>query len=89
MLFKKVFSRQETRKFGYTPYYYKEEQDELDRERIKFRRIRGGMSVSSKSVRSMIFLALLVLTLIAYFWDMVGRETRTFEIEDIKIEESQ
>ncbi len=83
------FAKREPRKFGFTPYYYSQEerkQDDTERPRIKFTRIRQGSQVSQKSIRWMALIALLLMLLVFFFWDMVQRDARNFSIDDIRIE---
>ncbi len=85
------FQRREIRKFGFTPFYYEEvmdEDSEKTKSRIKFRKILHGKPVAKKSVRGLFFLAILLLVGLFYLWGLIKDETPTFQLEDIKIEET-
>ena len=87
MLLGELFKKRQPRKFGFTPYYFKKEETEVDNgPRIKFRRVRRGITVSKKSVRSMVILAIFLIALFIYLLNLVDRDNRKFELEDIKIE---
>ena len=85
------FQKKQIRKFGFTPFYYEEavgENSEETRSRIKFRKILRGTPVAKKSVRSMFFLATLLLVCLFYLWGFGKDEASTFQLEDIRIEET-
>ncbi|RMF57102.1 MAG: hypothetical protein D6743_19390 [Calditrichaeota bacterium] len=90
MFLKDLFARKEPRRFSFTPFYYNEKAEEETGSngapRIRFKRLRRGVS-GKKSVRGMVFLALLVLLFLWYFWAVVGEGQKEFKLEDIKIEE--
>jgi len=89
MLFKDIFTaKKQRRSFGYTPVYYTpEDESDIDgNRRFQFQNLRGGTSVSKKSVRGMIIMMFFVLFLAAFFWETLLRETRIYKIEEIQIE---
>ena len=90
MFFKETFNKRTPRKFQFTPYYYREEgrRATAHEPRIKFQRIRHGGTVSKKSLRGLLLLAIFVLICLIYFWRLIVQDTRTFDIEGIKIEET-
>jgi len=90
MLLPGFFKQRQARRFSFTPYYFeiKENEDEEDGARIKFRRVRRSKPPVRKSIRGLAVLALLILFGLFYFTRMVDREPRHFEIEDIRIEET-
>lgn len=91
MFLENFFKKRQSRRFHFTPYYYENEVDQEDAgsgPRIKFKKIRRGAPVSKKSVRSLVFLAILLLFCLFYLWGLGNDEMRTFKIEDIKIEET-
>jgi len=86
------FQKREVRKFGFTPFYYEEavdEDTEKTESRIKFRKILGRTPVAKKSVRGMFFLAILLLVGLFYLWGLIKDEPPTFQLEEIRIEETQ
>ncbi len=91
MFFKNSSPKKVPRTFAYTPFYYKDEEGDESEEtrRIHFRRIRGGLSVSKRSLRGMVMLVILILFCMAYFWHTVERQARRYDIESIRIEEVQ
>jgi len=90
MLFSRSTKRAEPRKFAFTPFYYKEEQEEAQpgERRIRFKRIRRRQVTSKKTVRLTIAFAILVLIFLLMFWDLVRLGVQSFKLEDIKIEEA-
>jgi len=90
MLFRALFTKRKPRSFGFTPFYYQEKVDQETDEhspRIKFRRIRTNVTVGKRSVTSMVVLAVLLLAMLIYFWNLVNRDFSTSELENIRIEE--
>lgn len=89
MFFKDFFAKKEPRRFAYVPYYYRENDDQQQEagSRIRFKRIRQGSHVSRKSIRGMLLMVVFIIVCLIYFWEMLEREMRTFEMESIKIEE--
>ena len=85
------FQKKAVRKFGFTPFYY-EEPDSADSEetesRIKFRKILRSTPAAKRSVRSMLFLAILLVVCLFSLWGLANDETRSFQLEDIRIEET-
>lgn len=91
MFLQNFFGRRQVRQFHFTPFYYKEEVEEESEgtgPRIKFRKIRRGSPVAKKSIKGLVVLAVLLLFGFFYLWGLVNEETRSFQIEDIKIEET-
>ena len=91
MLLHGFFQKKEVRRFGFTPFYYEEiasEDSEETESRIKFRKILRSAPTAKKSVRSMLFLSVLLVVCLFYLWGLVNDETRTFQLEDIRIEET-
>ncbi len=84
------FKKREVRKFSFIPFYYEEAVDEYSetKSRIKFRKILHAKPVAKKSVRGLFFLAMLLLVGLFYLWGLIKDETSTFQLEDIKIEET-
>ncbi|MFQ5825139.1 MAG: hypothetical protein ACE5JB_13895 [bacterium] len=85
------FPKAQPRKFTFTPFYYiKEDEKEKNKEqhRIKFKRLRHRTPHTQKSIVIMAVLVVLILFFSFYFWGLVKKEQRTFQIEDIKIEEA-
>ena len=92
MFFRSFFQKREVRKFGFTPFYYEDEVDgnrEETESRIKFRKILRSSPVAKKSVRGLFFLAMLLLVGLFYLWGLIKDETPTFQLEEIRIEETQ
>jgi len=89
MLLKNAFAKRVPRTFSFHPYYYKkaEETDEAA-PRIRFRRLRKGVEVKKKSIRGLIYLVILVMACLYYLFDQVKKEAQTFEMNDIRIEQS-
>ena len=91
MLIHGFFQKKQVRRFGFVPFYYEEtvpEDSEETQSRIKFRKILRSKPVAKKSVRGMFFLAVLVVVCLFYLWGSVKNEASTFQIEDIKIQET-
>ena len=82
------FQKKEVRRFGFTPFYYEEVASEETESGIKFRKILRSAPAAKKSVRSMLFLSILLVVCLVYLWGLVNDETRTFQLEDIRIEET-
>jgi len=92
MFSRSFFQKREVRKFGFTPFYYEDKVDENREEtesRIKFRKILRTSTVAKKSVRGLFFLAMLLLVGLFYLWGLIKGETATFQLEEIRIEETQ
>jgi len=91
MFFDVFFLKKQRRQFKFTTYYYKEpdynEKDDT-KPRIQFRQIRRGVILQKKAVRIKIFLLVLLLFFLYYFWGMINQDNRTFQLEDIKIEQA-
>ena len=86
------FQKKQIRKFGFTPFYYEEavgENSEETRSRIKFRKILRSSPVAKKSVRGLFFLAMLLLVGLFYLWGLIKDKTPTFQLEEIRIDETQ
>ena len=86
------FQKREVRKFGFTPFYFEDEVDgnrEETESRIKFRKILRSSPVAKKSVRGLFFLAMLLLVGLFYLCGLIKDETPTFQLEEIRIEETQ
>jgi len=86
------FQKREVRKFGFTPFYYEDEVDgnrEETESRIKFRKILRSSPVAKKSVRGLFFLAMLLLVGLFYLWGLIKDKTPTFQLEEIRIDETQ
>ncbi len=67
-----------------------DEDSEKTESRIKFRKILRSTPVAKKkSVRGMLFLAILLLVGLFYLWGSIKDETPTFQLEEIRIEETQ
>jgi len=91
MFLRSFFQKREVRKFGFTPFYYEDEVDgdrEKTESRIKFRKLLRSTPVAKKSVRGLLFLAILLLVGLFYLWGLIKDETPTFQLEDIRIEET-
>ncbi len=87
MFFEDFFVRRRPRQFGFTAYYYQtEEEKEQDEARIKFRRLRKNARTSRGSVKSLAFLVIFLSFCLYYLWTLVEPQTRTFELENIRIE---
>jgi len=89
MLLHNVFAKRVPRTFSFHPYYYQkvEETDDAG-PRIKFRRLRKGVTVKKKSVRGLVYLIILVMACLYYLFDQVNQETQTFETNNIRIEQA-
>lgn len=92
MFSRSFFQKREVRKFGFTPFYYEDTVDgnrEETESRIKFRKILRSSAVAKKSVRGLFFLAMLLLVGLFYLWGLIKDETPTFQLEEIRIEQTQ
>ena len=91
MLLHGFFQKKQIRRFGFIPFYYEEtvpEDSEETQSRIKFRKILRSKPVAKRSVRGMFFLAALLVVSLFYLWGLVNNEATTFQIEDIRIQET-
>lgn len=89
MLLQKLWQKKPTREFRFTPYYYKvnEPDDEEDGRRIRFRRLTGRHPVQQKSIGGLVVLALLIVFFLGYYWYTGVSTLRSYQLDDIKIEE--
>ena len=92
MFVSNLIHKRQPRKFTFTPFYYvehiPEDKQAAAKPRIKFRRLRSGVSTSSKSVKIKIVFAILLVIFLYYFRGLVEAERNNFKIEDIRIEET-
>jgi len=91
MFLENFFVRRQVRQFSFTTYYYTKPEDkeaEGDQPRIQFRQIRRGTRLEKKPVKTKVALFLLLLFFMYYFWGLVSEEARTFQLEEIRIEQA-
>ncbi len=82
-----MFRKQiETRRFSFTPYYYREQEEDEDQPRIRFRRLRRYERPKRRSVLGLVVIALILLWMLIYFTDLKN-SARTMEMQDIRVEE--
>ena len=76
------------RQFEYLPRFYhlESEEEEIEKRRIKFRRLTGRKSVPKRSFWGMLIMILVLIFLIRYLFSVTKSDQQEFRFEDLKIE---